>query len=538
MSQKIQIEITGDSKDLERALGRAGKSTQTFGEKVAKGAKVAGLALGAGLLVLGKKSSDAASNLNESMNAVSVVFGRAADKIKAFSNIAATEAGLSARAFNELVTPIGAALQNVGLGADKAASASINLAKRAADMASVFNVDVSEAMEAIQAGLRGEADPLERFGVGLSDAAVTAKALKMGLGKTADALGPNAKAQARLALIMEQTNRVSGDFKRTSDDLANKQRINAAEAENTAATFGQALLPAMEMFQSILRSTLGFLAKHETLTKGLVAGLGVLAAALLAASVAQTLLNLAMLANPVGAIVLGIIALGVAIVVAWKRFETFRNIVTGAIDFVREHWRLLLAILLGPLGVAIGLAIKHFGTVKKVAVTAFNAIRDAIGFVIDKVRSVVNWLRDKLGSPAVRQAIVNALVSPFNRVRDAVQFVIDKVQGLIDIINRIPSPGDIFGAVSGFVTGATGITNHKGGLALVGERGPELLNLPRGSDVIPLRPAGAHTAVAAGAPTVINFHFGNYVGDRRELMKTITQEVQRISRGNGGRKPF
>ncbi|MQA17739.1 MAG: hypothetical protein GEV09_27820, partial [Pseudonocardiaceae bacterium] len=48
-------------------------------------------------------------------------------------------------------------------------------------MASVFNVDVSEALDAIQAGLRGEADPLERFGVGLTDAAVRAHAVELGL---------------------------------------------------------------------------------------------------------------------------------------------------------------------------------------------------------------------------------------------------------------------------------------------------------------------------------------------------------------------
>lgn len=32
---------------------------------------------------------------------------------------------------------------------------------------------------------------------------------------------------------------------------------------------------------------------------------------------------------------------------------------------------------------------------------------------------------------------------------------------------------------------ATGVTNFGGGLALVGERGPELVNLPQGSDIIP-----------------------------------------------------
>lgn len=43
----------------------------------------------------------------------------------------------------------------------------------------------------------------------------------------------------------------------------------------------------------------------------------------------------------------------------------------------------------------------------------------------------------------------------------------------------------IFSQLSGLPKFASGVTNFRGGLALVGERGPELVNLPRGSDVIP-----------------------------------------------------
>ncbi len=62
-----------------------------------------------------------------------------------------------------MAVPIGALLQNMGMGLDATADNTTKLTQRAADMASVFNVDVSEALGAIQAGLRGEADPLERF---------------------------------------------------------------------------------------------------------------------------------------------------------------------------------------------------------------------------------------------------------------------------------------------------------------------------------------------------------------------------------------
>ena len=78
---------------------------------------------------------------------------------------------------------------------------------------------------------------------------------------------------------------------------------------------------------------------------------------------AQWLLNAALNANPIGLIVLALVALGAAVVIAWKKSETFRNIVLGAwnaikagvvvaINFVRDHWKLIGAILLGPLGPA------------------------------------------------------------------------------------------------------------------------------------------------------------------------------------------
>lgn len=53
------------------------------------------------------------------------------------------------------------------------------------------------------------------------------------------------------------------------------------------------------------------------------------------AAVAQGGLNAALLANPIGLVVAGLVALGVALFVAWKKSETFRDIVRGAFDTVK-----------------------------------------------------------------------------------------------------------------------------------------------------------------------------------------------------------
>lgn len=308
-------------------------------QKMARTGAIMSAAVTTPLALLGNNAVDAASALGESVNAVNVVFGDAANRIHEFSKVAAGEAGLSMRAFNQLVIPVGASLQNVGFTADEAADASINLAKRAADMASVFDVDVSEALGAIQAGLRGEADPLERFGVGLSAAAVQAKAMQMGLADSAGSLDANAMAQARLALLMEQTERVAGDFVNTSDSLANSERINSAEGENLSATLGEKLLPAKQKLVEVIGQLIAFFGSlSPEVQTAILAVLAIVAAIgplLLVGSQLITVVKgigtaLAFVAaNPIVLIIAAIVALVAALVWLWNNNETFRTIITN-----------------------------------------------------------------------------------------------------------------------------------------------------------------------------------------------------------------
>ena len=91
-----------------------------------------------------------------------------------------------------------------------------------------------------------ETDPIERFGVGLSAAAVEARAAALGFQAVDGELDNTAKAAARLDLIMEQTSRTSGDFANTAGDLANAQKIAAAQFENAKASLGESLLPVFQ----------------------------------------------------------------------------------------------------------------------------------------------------------------------------------------------------------------------------------------------------------------------------------------------------
>lgn len=249
----IFVTFKSKAQDLKQGLNDAKNGIQGFSNKakagfaaLAKAAKYAALAIGAAATAFAVKGVKAAIDLGESINAVEKTFGKASSKILEFGKTAETTAGLSKAAFNKAVTPIGAMLINMGMSEDVAADGAINLGKRAADLASVFNTDLDTALTAIQAGLRGEADPLEKFGVGLKQSAVNAYAVEKGLVAQGEALDGTAAAQARLGLFFEQTNRFAGDFVDTSDQAANKQRILEARMENMSATIGKMLLPVWE----------------------------------------------------------------------------------------------------------------------------------------------------------------------------------------------------------------------------------------------------------------------------------------------------
>jgi hypothetical protein len=122
---------------------------------------------------------------------------------------------------------------------------------------------------------------------------------------------------------------------------------------------------------------------------------------------AQWLLNAAMEANPIGLIVLALVALTAGFVLAYKKSATFRAIVQGAlsgvqkaasaiIGFFKDHWPLLLAILTGPIGLAVLFIVKHWDKIRSGTVDAFKAVKSAAEHGVQAVVDAVLFLPKKL----------------------------------------------------------------------------------------------------------------------------------------------
>ena len=361
----LRASTTGFQPDVKRALGQAERDSAVTGRKMGdsmsssmsgrlKGgvgamgrmmtvglvgaATAAGLgaaaAIGAGI--------QNASALQQSIGGVEAVFKGQAGQITAAAKGAALNLGLTQNAYNELATVLGSSLKNKGI--TDFANQSQNLVGIGADLAAQFGGSTKDAADALAAALRGESDPIERYGVSLNESAVNAELAARGQSKLKGAALETAKTQARLTLITKQTSDAHGAFARESDTLAGKQQRASAMWEDLTATIGTRLLPVLTDVMTVLveRVLPGFEGMANWVsanqgTVGLLAGsIGILTGAMAAMAAGTWILNsglvamtVALLANPWTWVVVGIVAVGAALVALVQNWGAVTSYITG-----------------------------------------------------------------------------------------------------------------------------------------------------------------------------------------------------------------
>jgi hypothetical protein len=234
---------SGNLGQFESRLGKIGGAASRGLGKAAQTIERIGI-LSAGAIAGGLAASiKLASDLNENINKTTVVFGKASDSVIAFSKTTASSLGLSQNEALGAAAAFGNMFKTTGLAEAEAADMSKTMVELAADMASFNNEDPTDMLDRLRSGLAGEAEPLRRFGVLLSEAAVKEEAYAAGIADRGAKLTEAQKVQARYSLILKQTTVQQGDFARTSKGLANQMRILRASFSNAGATIGTALLP-------------------------------------------------------------------------------------------------------------------------------------------------------------------------------------------------------------------------------------------------------------------------------------------------------
>lgn len=254
----LTIKLLANVSDFKRNMSDAENQTQTFGSRVGDGLKKVGIAVaaaaaaaGAFAVKFGVDAVKAASDLSETVSKVNVLFGDSASKVEKFAESAARNFGQSKQQALDAAATFATFGGAAGLSGDALVKFSTDFTGLASDLASFNNTSPEQAINAIGAALRGEAEPIRQYGVLLNEATLKQAALELGIISTTNqALTPQQKVLAAQKVIYDQTSAAQGDFARTSDGLANQQRILGAEFENVKTVVGNALLPvATELFK-------------------------------------------------------------------------------------------------------------------------------------------------------------------------------------------------------------------------------------------------------------------------------------------------
>ncbi|WP_220015051.1 phage tail protein [Clavibacter michiganensis] len=251
------LAAAGDSGGKESGR-RAGEGLRTgiLGAVGSLAAPLAAVVAGLGIGRMLASSITNASDFQESATAITAVFGDADKTIQDFAANSATSLGQSKNQTLDAARTFGVFGKAAGLSGGELAGFSTDFITLAADLASFNNTTPEEAIEALGAGLRGESEPLRAYGILLDDATLKARATKMGIYSGNDALTQQQKVLASQGEIMAQTSTQQGDFARTSQGLANQQRILKAQTENLSTSFGMLFLPIVLKVVGALNTTL------------------------------------------------------------------------------------------------------------------------------------------------------------------------------------------------------------------------------------------------------------------------------------------
>jgi hypothetical protein len=428
----ILIKIGADASQAVRELGTTDKalgSTMSTSEKMGGAVKKAALPAAAALGAIAIAAVGAAKGAMEDAAAADHLAGVLKRSTGATDEqVAATEDWISA-----ISRSTGVADDELRPALETLVTATGSVTKAQADMQAALDISaasgksVEEVSKAIALAHTGQTAKLEKLIPGLSAAAKKSDDMSTIMGELADKTG--------------------GAMARSTETAAGQMKIMENQTNELQESLGYALLPVIEALLPLLVMFGDFAANNTGVIKiliGVVAGLAaailitnaamkayaaasiVVKAATAAWTAVQWLLNAALSANPIGLVVLALAALAAGIYLAYTRSQTFRNIVSAAMDvvadsvraldrafdavraaatwafnWITDHWKLAL-FAFGPIGAAVYLIATNFDKIRSAATWAFDAIVGGIQRALKWIQDLIDLL-GKVKPPSIKK---------------------------------------------------------------------------------------------------------------------------------------
>ena len=210
----------------------------------------------------------------ENLNLFTVSLGQYSENASKYADTVRDALGIDPSGWIRTQGVFNTLIEGFGVGAEQAAYMSQNLTQLTYDIASFYNLSISDAEKKIQSAVAGELEPVRRLGYDLSQNALTAIAqnpkyygettysvneLTGALEANSTALEDNTvrtianfneltqgeKVQLRYIALMTQVQEAQGDMARSLYDPANQIRIFREQLTMTSRALGNVFIPAL-----------------------------------------------------------------------------------------------------------------------------------------------------------------------------------------------------------------------------------------------------------------------------------------------------
>ncbi len=339
MASPVVVSVLGNVKNLQDALDKGAKSTQTFGDKMRDaGKKMTAFVTVPVVGFLGAATKAAAEDA-AAQQKLATVLGNVKGGGDALVKTVEDQITAMMKASTFTDDDLRPAYQNL-IAATKDVSQTNKLMATAMDIAAARGLPLEQVSLALSKAHAGNVGALGRLGIATKDAAgetltfeeVVKNASKTFGGSAAAALDTTAgRAQATRRDMGELTEQIGMSLLPVIDKLTGWLAKVTGWFSNLSGGTQSAIL-VMVGIAAVIGPVMGVVTAIQamvTMIKGWEIVTKLQAAA-------QWLLNAAMTANPIGIVIVAIAALVAGFVLAYQKSETFRNIVDGAVRKVGE----------------------------------------------------------------------------------------------------------------------------------------------------------------------------------------------------------
>lgn len=557
-SKKTLLEYKKSLKDVEKELSGNSAALKEFGQKTTDAGKkimpaslaVAGLGTAAFLM---------ASDYEESLNKMQVVFGENATEIESWSKTTLDQFGIAGGSALEMVSLFGDMATGMQIPKHEAAEMSMNLVGLSGNLSSFKNISKDVAENALKGIFTGEGESLKSLGVIMNETTLKQFAMSQGIKTAYSEMSQAEQVQLRYKFVLDATKNSQDDFANTSEGAANSVRIANESIKELGTVFGQELLPLITPIIQELTEIIQELSNMDEGTKQFIVTIG-----LIIAVAGPLLMAIGGISSGLGAIGGVIETITTTVIPALSSALSFLSAsvipaLSSALTFLAAN-PIVLVIAAVALLVAGFIYLwntseefrNFFIEMGEDIAGAFTAVGDFfVDLFTEKIPGALQTMQDFF--TGVFDALADIAKKPINGIIELLNGAIEGINFLIGGINSLTI--DMPDWMPDWLGGGQTLTLFsipeiptipllaKGGIlsegqAIVAEAGPEMIQMLGGKAVVTPLSSGAKNTPAQGQTQgeQISYYYINVQGIKQldEVVNWYTHRRQAARAAGGG----